>query len=1337
MALQYLKSLLSGKKARRQQRDRLHDASLSLEMLEDKVVLDATVSLAGSILSIDAVSATSMNLTLSQQGTSLRIESTSGPITNNAGASGQVISPTVLLVDSASFNQITATGTTNVDIIDVDFSGGNPIPSMGMTFDGAGGATDLLRFSGASVSNVSGQIDVSSVFTVNGLATPATFTTTNVETISDDLTAQTRNFSIVSAGNDTIILSNPAIVGTSRLLFGSTGINFNNPTSALTIDMTGNGLDSLSVRGVSSTFDADLTIIGGTTVGDLDQVIFDTEDTFIGTGTLSVNSSFIRVNGVQVETSGQGDISLTAAQWIVVEASSGVSTTEGDITMIAGSLTLPDPLSDGIRIENSSITSTAGGNISINGTSISNGEDGVSLLTATISTVGSGTISINGSGNNATADRGVEVENTQVTSVDGNITIIGNGLDSDEDMRFVGVSLVQSTGLGSITIQSDGAVLVGGNDTVIETNLGDIDISGNLAGASTGNVIGVQLINQAVRTTAGSIRVRGRGGDFSSTNSTIGVSLGGSVTVSSLGSGSIEIEGTGGTNDNLTQGVLIGGQITNVDGDIRITGNGGGSGSSNGTGVFVLNTISTSGAGSIEIIGNGAAGTGSDGVFISLAAGRNITTAGTGDITLTGTATVGSGVHLANGPIHAAGGGTVLIQTDTILLAGTSTISGTSDLSIQPITASTTIGLGGGAGTLNLDDAEIAKLVDGFSLISIGSTTNTGAVTIDSATFLDPIFIGGGSIAVGGLTSAGNAITLTANTGDITDVSAVNPEVLGSSVSFNGRVVPSEFFQVTGDAILNSGDTFETTISGTTAGTDYGQLVVTGVVTLANAHLSILGGFTPTAGDVFTLVDNDGTDAVIGTFGGLAEGSIVLGAFGGGLRAQISYVGGDGNDVVLTIIELDDGLVVGQGTGGSTVRVFDAQTGVFRSEFEAYPGFTGGVNVALADLNNDGIDDIITGAAAGGGPHVKVFDGVTLAELRSFFAYDPAFTGGVWVAAGDIDGDGDVDIVTGAGAGGGPHVKAFDFATLAEVRSFFAYDPAFAGGVHVATGDVDNDGIDDIITGAGAGGGPHVKAFSGVDASEIRSFFAYDPAFAGGVFVAAGQFNTGADDIVTGAGPGGGPHVKVFDGATLAELQSFFAYDAAFSGGVRVGSSDIDGNNSDDIITGAGPGGGPHVRAFDGITLAELDSFFAFDSSFPGGVTVAGGFLGTPLRASSLGSGVSAQSISTDDLSSFVDSAIARWKLAGISESALDRLADAQIDVVDLPGTLLGLSSGNRIWIDEDAAGHGWSLDGEDQDRIDLLTAVAHEMGHLLGLPDLHDAADELMSSTLGPGEVR
>ena len=277
--------------------------------------------------------------------------------------------------------------------------------------------------------------------------------------------------------------------------------------------------------------------------------------------------------------------------------------------------------------------------------------------------------------------------------------------------------------------------------------------------------------------------------------------------------------------------------------------------------------------------------------------------------------------------------------------------------------------------------------------------------------------------------------------------------------------------------------------------------------------------------------------------------------------------------------------------------------------FYAYdPAFRGGVHVAAADTTGDGVAEIITGAGPSGGPHVRVFEfnGGALTELASFYAYDPAFTGGVFVAGGDVDGDGLAEVITGAGPGGGPHVRVFSLrgGTLTELASFFAYDPAFSGGVHVAAADTTGDGVAEIITGAGPFGGPHVRVieFNGGALTELASFYAYDPAFAGGVSVAGGDVTgDGIAEVITGAGAGGGPHVRVFDlsGGSLTEIASFFAYDPAFIGGVRVASA---ATPRGEVAMAAAPGsGGRAVNGHDvnGMVLARITDSLAYGLADP------------------------------------------------------------------------------------------------------------------------------------------
>ncbi|MFN6051878.1 MAG: FG-GAP repeat domain-containing protein, partial [Planctomycetia bacterium] len=219
---------------------------------------------------------------------------------------------------------------------------------------------------------------------------------------------------------------------------------------------------------------------------------------------------------------------------------------------------------------------------------------------------------------------------------------------------------------------------------------------------------------------------------------------------------------------------------------------------------------------------------------------------------------------------------------------------------------------------------------------------------------------------------------------------------------------------------------------------------------------------------------------------------------------------------------------------------------------------------------------------------------VTKAVVRSFFAYSPMFRGGLFIAVGDVNGDGADDLITGPNAGGGPHVKVFDGKTNRVIYETMVYSSSFTGGVSVSLADVNGDGRLDLITGTGRGGGPHVRAIDPLSGREILAFMAYQPTFTGGVNVFAGDIDgNGRAEIVTGTGSGGGPHVQVFDTLTKSSISGFMAYQSSFNGGVRVGLGDRNSDGILDIYTGPGPGGGPLINVFDGINYSLVDSFFA------------------------------------------------------------------------------------------------------------------------------------------------
>jgi hypothetical protein len=314
-------------------------------------------------------------------------------------------------------------------------------------------------------------------------------------------------------------------------------------------------------------------------------------------------------------------------------------------------------------------------------------------------------------------------------------------------------------------------------------------------------------------------------------------------------------------------------------------------------------------------------------------------------------------------------------------------------------------------------------------------------------------------------------------------------------------------------------------------------------------------------------------------------------------------------------------ILTGTDTGNpSLVILRDGITlGVIQS-FQAFPGFGGGVRVALGDVNGDGVADIVAGAGPGGAPQVRVFDGVSGAGLADFPAFNPSFTGGVFVAAGDVTGDGLADVVVGADAGGAPQVSIFRAPDWAPAGSFLAFAPGFTGGVRVAAGDVNGDARADIMAGAGPGGVPQVSVFSGANLSLLTSFLAYPAAFTGGVYVAAGDLN-GDDraDIITGSGSGAPANVKAFDGVNGSLIANFIAFPPAFTGGVAVGAGRVNGDGVPDFLAGAGPGGNAEVRAFDGSTMAQFQDFPAYGPPYSGGVFVAGPGIGpaTPVALQS------------------------------------------------------------------------------------------------------------------------
>lgn len=204
----------------------------------------------------------------------------------------------------------------------------------------------------------------------------------------------------------------------------------------------------------------------------------------------------------------------------------------------------------------------------------------------------------------------------------------------------------------------------------------------------------------------------------------------------------------------------------------------------------------------------------------------------------------------------------------------------------------------------------------------------------------------------------------------------------------------------------------------------------------------------------------------------------------------------------------------GEAASAPDVRILDAE-GAVVTVFTPYADPKALIgSVAAADLGHDGVAEILVGAGEGNDPTVSVFrqDG---SFIGSFVAYDLEYRGGVNVAACDVDGDGATDIVTGAAWNGGPHVRIFDAMGSPKTPGFFAFDAGFTGGVNIACGDVTNDGVGDIVVGAGLGGGPNVKIFT-ADGTLVTEVFTDSATKNTGAAIALGDVDRdGTQEILT------------------------------------------------------------------------------------------------------------------------------------------------------------------------------------------------------------------------------
>ena len=294
-------------------------------------------------------------------------------------------------------------------------------------------------------------------------------------------------------------------------------------------------------------------------------------------------------------------------------------------------------------------------------------------------------------------------------------------------------------------------------------------------------------------------------------------------------------------------------------------------------------------------------------------------------------------------------------------------------------------------------------------------------------------------------------------------------------------------------------------------------------------------------------------------------------------------------------------MVVAQGFGSApTVERIDKQ-GKTLAVFSAYdPHFRGGVRVAMGDVNGNGKEEIITGAGPGGGPQIRIFD-LSGKLINQFFALDPSNRGGVFVTTGDVNHDGVDEILVTQDNGGNGQVRIFN--KRGEMQGTFYPFGRTTLPVHVTVGNFDDDPEMEIASTLGGKNKDHRVRVFDANGRYLRDFTAI-PSVSTGLRVSTlhvvGQKT---DEILVSAEKGSSPWFSVYQAAG-GLLYSNLAYAQNFKGGVDITSGDLNGDGIPEIYTTPLSLGGPQIRSFNAFT-DPVGSFFVFNEKNRNGLSIA------------------------------------------------------------------------------------------------------------------------------------
>jgi autotransporter-associated beta strand protein len=273
---------------------------------------------------------------------------------------------------------------------------------------------------------------------------------------------------------------------------------------------------------------------------------------------------------------------------------------------------------------------------------------------------------------------------------------------------------------------------------------------------------------------------------------------------------------------------------------------------------------------------------------------------------ISGPLTIGQGLDGANGDVVYALQNNQLSKSNTVTISssGLLDLSGGSSFNngVGSVTGSGTVQIGSSSFSCGFDNSSTTYggVINGTAsgaLLKVGN----GAWTLTGAgSFAGILQVQSGQVFVNGSMPSMSASFI--NGALLGGIGTVGPIGFTRGILAPGTNGPGILNINSGGVTLNTNDTFLITINGATAGSGYSQLNVTGTVGLGNANLQLNMPVVGVTNSQLTIINNDGVDAVTGTFTNLPEGATITAS--SGAKFKISYHGGTGNDVVLTQISL-------------------------------------------------------------------------------------------------------------------------------------------------------------------------------------------------------------------------------------------------------------------------------------------------------------------------------------------------------------------------------------------------------------------------------------------------